>query len=91
MAKIEAKPGDFVEVDFVKNTYQGVFLEAPKDEKGIILLKLNSGYNIGLNKKDILDMRILKKVEEKESNIEIKKRQVKTKHCNDCYRRDNFL
>ncbi|MGA2130589.1 MAG: Glu-tRNA(Gln) amidotransferase subunit GatD [Candidatus Pacearchaeota archaeon] len=73
MAKIEAKPGDFVEVDFVKNTYQGVFLEAPKDEKGIILLKLNSGYNIGLNKKDILDMRILKKVEEKESNIEIKK------------------
>ena len=65
--------GDLVEVDLVKNSYTGTFLEAPKEEGGIILLKLNSGYNIGLNKKDILGIKILKKAEEKEAKIEMKK------------------
>lgn len=66
------QPGDFVEVSLVKNEYQGILLESPENETGIILLKLNSGYNIGLSKKDILDITILKKLEEKK-NVEKEK------------------
>ncbi|MEK6847714.1 MAG: Glu-tRNA(Gln) amidotransferase subunit GatD [Nanoarchaeota archaeon] len=63
--KKKPEPGDFVEVSLVKNSYQGIFLESPENEHGIVLLKLESGYNIGINKKDILDINILKKFEAK--------------------------
>ena len=58
---IKPKPGDYVEVSFVKKDYKGTLLEVPENEKGIILLKLDSGYNIGFNKKDILDVKVLEK------------------------------
>ena len=66
-------PGDYIEISLIKKEYKGTLLEDPKDEKGIILLKLNSGYNIGFRKKDILDIKLLEKAEEKEEKIEIKK------------------
>ena len=47
------QPGDLVEISLVKTSYRGILLETPEDEKGIVLLKLNSGYNIGFNKKEI--------------------------------------
>jgi hypothetical protein len=75
---LKAKSGDYVEVSLVKKDYQGTLLEVPKDEKGIILLKLNSGYNLGFKKKDILDVKVLKKAEEK------------AKYCNGYYRRNDF-
>jgi glutamyl-tRNA(Gln) amidotransferase subunit D len=62
-----AKPGDFIEVHLTRVIYEGVLLEAPESEKGIVLLKLNSGYNIGFNQKDILEIRVLKKSKEKDS------------------------
>ncbi len=64
--------GDYVEVSLIKKEYKGILLEVPKDEKGIILLKLDSGYNLGFRKKDILDIKFLKKSEEKEEKTEIK-------------------
>ena len=68
------KPGDFVQISLVKHSYQGIFLETPENDGGIILLKLNSGYNIGLNKKDIINIKILKKAEEKKGEeIKVKK------------------
>lgn len=84
--KTDTKPGDFVEIYLIKNSYQGIFLETPENEKGIVLLKLGSGYNIGLNKKDIVDIKILKRAEvtrpgdavlEKKENIEIRKSKEK--------------
>jgi len=71
------QPGDLVEVFLIKNSYKGIFLESPESEKGIFLLKLDSGYNIGLNKKDILEIKVLKKFEEKEKVIEVKKNKEK--------------
>ncbi|MBU3907294.1 MAG: Glu-tRNA(Gln) amidotransferase subunit GatD [Nanoarchaeota archaeon] len=66
--------GDYVKVKLVKEEYLGILLEAPKDEKGIILLKLDSGYNIGLDRKKILNIKVLRKAkEEKEEKISIKK------------------
>jgi len=73
MAKIKAKSGDYVEISLIKRSYKGVLLESPESDKGIILLKLNTGYNIGFNKKDILEIRILKKALEKKEELGLKK------------------
>lgn len=71
--KSNAKPGDYVEIHLTKQIYEGVLLETPESEKGIALFKLDSGYNLGLKKKDILDIKVLKKASEKKEEVEIKK------------------
>jgi len=71
--KSSAEPGDYVEIHLTKIIYEGILLEVPKSEKGIVLLKLGSGYNIGFNKKDITEIKVLKKGIEKKEEIEIKK------------------
>ncbi|MFB6246926.1 MAG: Glu-tRNA(Gln) amidotransferase subunit GatD [Candidatus Pacearchaeota archaeon] len=69
----EPQSGDKVEVHFSKEIYEGVLLESPEDESGTILLKLDSGYNIGLNKKDAKEIKILEKAETKEEQkLELK-------------------
>ncbi|MFH1325457.1 MAG: Glu-tRNA(Gln) amidotransferase subunit GatD [archaeon] len=74
----KAQPGDYVEVHFSKLIYEGILLESPEDEKGILLLKLDSGYDIGFNKKDVLKIRVLRKFrEEKKEKAEIKKQKDK--------------
>ena len=50
-----ARPGDKVKVNLAKQEYKGTIIETPIDEKGIILLKLETGYNIGIKKKDIIN------------------------------------
>jgi len=65
MEKNDAVPGDYVEIHLSKLIYEGVLLEVPENEKGIVLLKLDSGYNIGFSKKDILKIVVLKKEKEK--------------------------
>ena len=77
MKKTEAQPGDFVEISLVKTSYRGILLESPEDEHWIVLLKLESGYNIGFNKKDIFEIKVLKQFSEKEEKIEIKKQHGK--------------
>jgi glutamyl-tRNA(Gln) amidotransferase subunit D len=71
--KAQASPGDYVEIHLGKVIYEGVLLEAPEAEKGIVLLKLDSGYNIGFNKKDIIEIKLIEKEEEKKEKIEVKK------------------
>ncbi|MCH8945535.1 MAG: Glu-tRNA(Gln) amidotransferase subunit GatD [Nanoarchaeota archaeon] len=66
-------PGDYIEVQLIKKSYKGFFLQNPETEKGIILLKLDSGYNIGLNKKDVLNIKLIKKSLEKEQDVQIRK------------------
>ncbi|MBU4069445.1 MAG: Glu-tRNA(Gln) amidotransferase subunit GatD [Nanoarchaeota archaeon] len=60
--KLKAKPGDKIKVVLIKQEYTGIFLES--SESGIILIKLDSGYNIGFNKKDILDIEVLENSKE---------------------------
>jgi glutamyl-tRNA(Gln) amidotransferase subunit D len=73
----DAKPGDYVEIHLSKVIYEGTLLESPETDKSIVLLKLDSGYNIGFNKKDVLDIKFLKKQEEKEEKLELKKEKGK--------------
>ncbi len=68
-----ADSGDYVEIHLMKTIYEGILLETPKSEKGIVLLKLNSGYNIGFNKKDITYIKVLKKAKEKKEERKIQK------------------
>ncbi len=75
--KTNANPGDYVEIHLTKQIYEGVLLESPKLEKGIILLKLDSGYNIGFNKKDVLDVKVVEKASKRKEKIEIKKDETK--------------
>jgi len=73
MEKNKAQPGDFIEIHFGKLIYEGILLESPESEKGILLLKLGNGYNIGFNKKEIIKIEILRKYSEKKEAGEIKK------------------
>ena len=66
-----ANTGDYVKVVLVKKEYEGVLIENP--EPGIVLLKLDSGYNIGFNKKDVLDIKVVKKFVDEKEEVEVKK------------------
>jgi len=70
--KADLNPGDRIKVVLFKEEYEGILLESPEDEKGILLLKLDSGYNIGFNKKDILDSVFLKKAEQVKESEKLK-------------------
>lgn len=72
MKKISAKPGDLIEVHLGKLIYEGVLLESPESDKGILLLKLESGYNIGFNKKEIVEIKVLEILKNKQELFEIK-------------------
>lgn len=59
--------GDLVELRTSEKTWKGTVLESYDSE--VILLKLESGYNIGIKESQILDAKILKKSEIKENKI----------------------
>ncbi|MEK6845536.1 MAG: Glu-tRNA(Gln) amidotransferase subunit GatD [Nanoarchaeota archaeon] len=57
-----ANPGDKVKVTSKKEVVEGILM--PSFEKGVVLLKLPTGYNIGLEDKDITKMEVLEKAKE---------------------------
>ncbi len=66
--KGKINPGDEVFVKTERKEEQGIILES--HEPGIVLLKLNSGYNIGIKKKDIKNIKVIKKRKEEEKEEE---------------------
>ncbi|MBU2616834.1 MAG: Glu-tRNA(Gln) amidotransferase subunit GatD [Nanoarchaeota archaeon] len=75
--KTDAVPGDYVEVSLIKRDYEGILLESPDAERGIVLLKLDSGYNIGFIRKDVSGIKILRKAEEIKKEIDVKRNKEK--------------
>ena len=67
--KMETKfnPGDEVRLRLAHEERDGRVLET--GESGIVLLKLESGYNIGIPKENILASRILKKYNESDDSV----------------------
>src|SRR3989339_760242 len=66
--------GDYVRINLIKQTYEGFLLESSNEDKGIVLIKLNSGYNIGFYQKDILNIEVIKKGEiPKKESTELQK------------------
>jgi len=70
---VKAHPGDYVRIFLMKRSYEGILLKSPESDKGIVLLKLKTGYNIGFNKKDILEIRVLKKIQKEKEKAELRK------------------
>ncbi len=71
MANLDFQAGDYIKLRLALEELEGTALESP--DNSVILLKLKSGYNIGIPKENILASRVLKKFkEEKEPKKEIK-------------------
>lgn len=68
MVDFNFKAGDEVKLRLASEEIEGRILENP--DSTIILIKLGSGYNIGIPKENILDSRILKKFKEVELTSE---------------------
>lgn len=71
MASKQPESGDLVIITTKKGKEQGILLES--HEPGIVLLKLKSGYNIGLKKEDIKKISLKEKIipETKKQNIKV--------------------
>ncbi|MEX0932745.1 MAG: Glu-tRNA(Gln) amidotransferase subunit GatD [Candidatus Pacearchaeota archaeon] len=68
----KVNPGDYVEVDLIKDSYKGFFLD-DSENKGVALIKLDSGYNVGFNRKDILNLKLINKASANEDLPDLKK------------------
>jgi glutamyl-tRNA(Gln) amidotransferase subunit D len=70
----EIKPGTKVKIKTRKEDISCRVLESPRSD--IVLVKLNSGYNIGIREEDILDLEVVKdKKEKEEKKIDLKIRK----------------
>jgi len=70
----DANVGDRIRIKTAKEETEGILLESP--ESGIVLIKLDSGYNIGVSRDNILEIKVLKKIEK----IEKKEVEFKMSH-----------
>jgi len=60
----DANAGDLIRVKTAKEEIEGILIESY--EPGVVLVKLSSGYNIGISRDNILDIRVIKKTEKTE-------------------------
>ncbi len=72
-----ANPGDLIEVVTSDKKYKGILMPRPKFISGNdVIIKLESGYNIGISKRKIKKIKILKKYKSKK---EAKRKKIKAK------------
>jgi len=64
------EPGDKIEVTINNKKEKGILLES--HDPGVLLLKLDNGYNIGLKKEDISEIKILDKKKKEKEKEELK-------------------
>src|SRR3972149_11600443 len=71
MAELTFESGDYVVLRLALEEVEGRVLESP--DSSMILLKLKSGYNIGINKENILGFKVLRKFKEEKEKFELPK------------------
>ena len=69
MAELNFSSGDYIRLRLAQEEIEGQVLLS--HDSSIVLLKLNSGYNIGIPKDNILGSRILKRYKEQPSEFQI--------------------
>ncbi|MBU1204769.1 MAG: Glu-tRNA(Gln) amidotransferase subunit GatD [Nanoarchaeota archaeon] len=70
---MQAKTRDTVVVETKDKKLNGILMPVPETEKDIVILKLESGYNIGIDKKNIKAIKLVKTFErKKEKTAEVK-------------------
>ena len=62
---MEPKTGDSVLVETKDKEMNGILMPVPESEGEVIILKLESGYNIGIDKKNIKTIKLVKAAEKK--------------------------
>ncbi len=67
MKKISENFGDKIEISTNDKNFSGILI--PSVNKNIVVLKLDSGYNLGIKKNRIKKIKLIKKFEEKKSNF----------------------
>ena len=77
------QPGDLVEIKTHAQTEQGILMPDP-DEKAVII-KLDNGYNLGFERKDILSIKLIEKrketeIKKEEKNFDKKKKTIVILH-----------
>jgi len=72
MVKFNYKSGDFVEIKTSSEKFKGRLIDSP--DKKILILKLNNGYNIGIEKNKIKEIKLIKKSKQKKPS----KKKIKT-------------
>lgn len=65
------EPGDYVVFRLALEEVEGRVLESP--DSSIVLLKLKSGYNIGITKENILGFKVLRRFKEEKKKFELPK------------------
>lgn len=73
----DPKPGDKVSVETVTENIEGTLMHSPELEKDTIIVKLDNGYNIGINKKNVKKISLLQKLRQTkitEKNVLTKKK-----------------
>ena len=76
MVEFKFSPGDYVKLRSASKELEGRVLES--SDNSIVLLKLRSGYNIGIKKENILGSRVLKRFKEsKKEDIKIDEKKGK--------------
>lgn len=68
--EIEVEAGEKVKIRTRSEEIEGTILKSPENE--IILVKLKSGYNIGIKKENVIDVEVLKQEKKKEKIFKIK-------------------
>ena len=71
--KMEFNAGDLVRLRLAKEEKEGIVIDNPDSE--LVILKLDSGYNIGIKKEKILSGRVLRKYVEPKVKVSIKQKK----------------
>jgi glutamyl-tRNA(Gln) amidotransferase subunit D len=71
MVELNFNSGDYVKLRLAKEEREGIILES--SDSSVVLLKLKSGYNIGIPKENILGSRVLRKFKEEKEEFSLPK------------------
>jgi glutamyl-tRNA(Gln) amidotransferase subunit D len=70
------KPGDYVEAELENESIHGILIQSNEQQKEFIILKLSSGYNIGIHKRNVKNVVVVEeKKERKEKKEEVKQNE----------------
>src|SRR3989344_1763060 len=71
MVELNFEPGDYVVLRLALEEVEGRVIES--SDSSIVLIKLKSGYNIGINKDNIVGFKVLRKFKEEKKKFELPK------------------
>ncbi len=72
------KPGDYVEVTTQDEAIKGILLQSPELEKNVVIVKLGSGYNLGIDRAAVKKISLLPQPQQKKEETAATKKEKAT-------------